>query len=406
MFSDFCGGFPLGAKGPAEDRGATLKKIKERLRLVEKERLSPYATLSSEAMRRREEPEIAEGHRENFSLDADRILHSLAYTRYIDKTQVFYLIKNDHITHRVLHVQLVSKIGRTIARLLRLNEDLIEAIALGHDLGHAPFGHDGEKLLSELSLKYGLGNFLHNVQGERFLEVIEKKGQGWNLSLQVLDGMLSHNGEVHNPELYPDRDKDFNVHEQEIRKLTEDPTFQVWPMTLEGCVVRMADTISYVGRDIEDAIRLGLITRDDLPEECARRLGRTNGTIVYNLVEDLLTVSLEEPFVSFSPEVADALKRLKDFNQERIYTHPRAKHQTHKLALMFRLLFETYYEDVRAGDERSVVFREFLDGMSEEYRRNTPPAMIVRDFIAGMTDDYFLRQCQENLMPQILSDHY
>jgi dGTPase len=177
-------------------------------------------------------------------------------------------------------------------------------------------------------------------------------------------------------------------------------------MTLEGCVVRMADTISYVGRDIEDAIRLELITRDDLPEECARRLGRTNGTIVYNLVEDLLTVSLEKPFVSFSPEVADALKRLKDFNQERIYTHPRAKHQTHKLALMFRLLFEKYYEDLRTGDERSVVFREFLDGMSDEYRRNTPPAMIVRDFIAGMTDDYFLRQCQENLMPQILSDHY
>jgi dGTPase len=398
--------FPLGLKSSAEDRGATLKKIKERLRLVEKERLSPYATLSSEAMRRREEPEIDEGHRENFSLDADRILHSLAYTRYIDKTQVFYLIKNDHITHRVLHVQLVSKIGRTIGRLLRLNEDLIEAIALGHDLGHAPFGHDGEKLLSELSLKYDLGNFLHNVQGERFLEVIEKKGQGWNLSLQVLDGMLTHNGEVHNPDLYPARDKDFNVHEQEIRKLTEDPTFQIWPMTLEGCVVRMADTISYVGRDIEDAIRLGLITRDDLPEECARRLGRTNGTIVYNLVEDLLTVSLEKPFVSFSPDVADALKRLKDFNQERIYTHPRAKHQTHKLGLMFRLLFEKYYEDLRTGDERSVIFREFLDGMSEEYRGNTPPAMIVRDFIAGMTDDYFLRQCQENLMPQILPDHY
>jgi len=396
----------LGLKSSAEDRGATLKKIKERLRLVEKERLSPYATLSSEAMRRREEPEIAEGHRENFSLDADRILHSLAYSRYIDKTQVFYLIKNDHITHRVLHVQLVSKIGRTIGRLLRLNEDLIEAIALGHDLGHAPFGHDGEKLLSELSLKYGLGSFLHNVQGERFLEVIEKKGQGWNLSLQVLDGMLTHNGEVHNPDLYPDRDKDFNVHEQEIRKLTEDPTFQIWPMTLEGCVVRMADTISYVGRDIEDAIRLGLITRDDLPEECARRLGRTNGTIVYNLVEDLLTVSLEKPFVSFSPEVADALKKLKDFNQERIYTHPWAKHQTHKLRLMFRLLFEKYHEDLGSGDERSVVFREFLDGMSDEYRRNTPPAMIVRDFIAGMTDDYFLRQCQENLMPQILSDHY
>ena len=387
-------------------KGKVLNDVKKRLRLLEKERLSPYATLSSQAIRRRDEPEIADGHRENFSIDADRILHSLAYTRYIDKTQVFYLIRNDHITHRVLHVQLVSKIGRTIGHLLRLNEDLIEAIALGHDLGHAPFGHDGEKFLSDLSQEYGLSNFLHNVQGVRFLEAIERKGRGWNLTLQVLDGMLSHNGEVHNPALSPDRDKDFARLEQEIRKVTEDPQFPIYPMTLEGCVVRMADTISYVGRDIEDAIRLRLITRSELPEECCRILGKTNGTIVYNLVEDLVSESLEKPYVTFGREVADALKKLKDFNQEYIYTHPSAKNQTHKLGLMFGLLFEKYYQDLQSGQDNSVIFREFLDGMSPEYRDNTPPAMIARDFIAGMTDDYFLRQCQENLMPQILSDRY
>lgn len=387
-------------------RGKVLNDVKQRLRLLEKERLSPYATLSSQAIRRRDEPEITDGHRENFSIDGDRILHSLAYTRYIDKTQVFYLIRNDHITHRVLHVQLVSKIGRTIGHLLRLNEDLIEAIALGHDLGHAPFGHDGEKFLANLSQEYGLGSFLHNVQGIRFLEIIERKGRGWNLSLQVLDGMLSHNGEVHNPDLYPDRDKDFARLEKEIQKLTEDPEFPVLPMTLEGCVVRMADTISYVGRDIEDAIRLGLITRKDIPADCSSRLGETNGTIVYNLVEDLISESLEKPYVTFSREVADALKKLKDFNQEYIYTHPSAKNQTHKLRLMFGLLFEKYYQDLQSGQDNSVVFREFLDGMSPEYRDNTPPAMIARDFIAGMTDDYFLRQCQENIMPQILSDRY
>jgi len=168
----------------------------------------------------------------------------------------------------------------------------------------------------------------------------------------------------------------------------------------------MADTISYVGRDIEDAIRLGLITRKDIPADCSRRLGKTNGTIVYNLVEDLISESLEKPYVTFSQEVADALKKLKDFNQERIYTHPRAKNQTHKLGLMFRLLFEKYYQDLQARQDNSVIFREFLDGMSPEYRDNTPPAMIARDFIAGMTDDYFLRQCQENIMPQILSDRY
>jgi len=388
------------------NKSKILKDIKQHLHLLEKDRLSPYATLSIHAVRRREEQEIVDGHRENFSVDADRILHSLAYSRYVDKTQVFYLIKNDHITHRVLHVQLVSKIGRTIGRLLRLNEDLIEAIALGHDIGHAPFGHDGEKFLSDLSREYGLGNFLHNVQGVRFLEVLEKKGAGWNLSLQVLDGILSHNGEVHNRALCPDGGKDFARLEEEIEKLTENPEFPIWPMTIEGCVVRMADTISYIGRDIEDAIRLGLIKRNEIPLDCRRRLGETNGTIVYTLVEDLISESLEKPSVSFSPEVADALKKLKDFNQEFIYAHTKAKSQTNKVRLMFELLFKKYYRDLKTGNDHSVIFREFLDGMSSSYRDNNPPAMIVRGFIAGMTDDYFLRQCQENLMPQILSGRY
>ncbi len=388
------------------NKAKILKDIKQQLRLSEKDRLSPYATQSIQAVRRRDEPEIIDSHRENFSIDADRILHSLAYSRYIDKAQVFYLIKNDHITHRVLHVQLVSKIGRTIGRLLRLNEDLIEAIALGHDIGHAPFGHDGERFLSDLSKEYELGNFLHNVQSVRFLEAIEKKGTGWNLSLQVLDGILCHNGEVHNPALSPEKDKDFNRLEEEIKKITENPELPIWPMTIEGCVVRMADTISYIGRDIEDAIRLGLIKRNEIPVDCRSRLGETNGTIVYALVEDLISESLEKPYVSFSPEVADALKRLKDFNQEFIYTNPKVKIQTSKLKLMFELLFEKYYKDLKTNNDNSVIFREFLDGMSSQYKGDTPPVMVVRDFIAGMTDEYFLRQCQENLMPQILSGRY
>ncbi len=388
------------------NRGKILKDIKQHLHHSEKQRLSPHATLSTRAIRRREEAGILDGHRENFSVDADRILHSLAYSRYVDKTQVFYLIKNDHITHRVLHVQLVSKIGRTVGRLLGLNEDLIEAIALGHDIGHAPFGHDGEGFLSELSKEYGLGNFLHNVQGVRFLDVIEKKGVGWNLSLQVLDGILCHNGEVHTPALHPDKDKDFTRLEQEIQKAMEDPELPLWPMTLEGCVVRMADTISYIGRDIEDAIRLGLIERNEIPAACRRRLGETNGTIVYTLVEDLIAESLNKSYTLFSPEVANALKELKEFNQEFIYSNPRAKNQTSKLRLMFELLFERYYQDLITGNEDSVIFREFLDGMSPYYRESNSPAMIVRDFIAGMTDEYFLRQCQENLVPSVICGRY
>jgi dGTPase len=240
----------------------------------------------------------------------------------------------------------------------------------------------------------------------RFLEVIEKKGAGWNLSLQVLDGILCHNGEVHSPGLYPDKDKDFARLEEEIKKTTEDPEFPVWPMTIEGCVVRMADTISYIGRDIEDAIRLGLIKRDEIPLDCRPILGETSGTIVYTLVEDLIAESLKKSHISFSPEVAGALKRLKDFNQEYIYTNPKTKSQTNKVRMMFGLLFEKYHKDLKAGNEHSVIFRKFLDGMSSQYPDNNPPAMIARDFIAGMTDDYFLRQCQENLMPQIISGRY
>lgn len=380
-----------------------LLKIKTQLDEKEEKRLSPYACLSRSAQRRRQEDKVLMGHRQNFALDTDRILHSLAYSRYIDKTQVFYLIKNDHITHRVLHVQLVSKIARTIGRLLGLNEDLLEAIALGHDIGHTPFGHDGERFLSELTRQYGVGSFLHNIQGVRFLEKIERKGKGWNLSLQVLDGILCHDGEIHSQALRPDQDKDFSVLDRQIRDKEKNPVMDLSPMTLEGCAVRMADTISYIGRDIEDAIRLGLIKREDLPEDCKAVLGDTNGTIVYTLVEDLVAHSLGRPYVSFSEEKGDALGRLKAFNNDRIYTSDRVKEQTPKIRLMFEQLFALYLRDLRSGNRKSDIYREFLEGMAPDYTLKTPPAGIVRDFIAGMTDEYFLEQCQRNLMPQIRS---
>ncbi|UCF58214.1 MAG: HD domain-containing protein [Deltaproteobacteria bacterium] len=372
----------------------------------EEERLSPYACLSRQAVRREEEDKILNGHRQNFSLDTDRILHSLAYSRYIDKTQVFYLIRNDHITHRVLHVQLVSKIARTVGRLLRLNEDLIEAIALGHDIGHTPFGHDGERFLSEVSKIYSLGHFLHNVQSVRFLEKIERKGKGWNLTLQVLDGILCHDGEVHSQALQPKTDKDFHTLDIEMKEKEKNPSMDIWPMSLEGCVVRIADTISYIGRDIEDAIRLGLIKRNELPEDSRRILGETNGTIVYTLVEDLVVNSLDKPYACFSPEVGEALKKLKEFNQNRIYMSGKVKQQTPKIKLMFELLFKKYFRDLETGNENSDIQRGFLEGMSSEYKDHTPAAGIVRDFIAGMTDEYFLGQCQKYLIPQVKSPRF
>jgi dGTPase len=378
-----------------------LNRIKQQLDEDERKNLSEYACLSRDAVRRTEEDNIIRGHRQNFSLDADRILHSMAYTRYIDKTQVFYLVKNDHITHRVLHVQLVSKISRTIGRLLRLNEDLIEAMALGHDIGHAPFGHDGERFLSKLSHTYGIGNFLHNLQSVRALEKIERKGRGWNLTLQVLDGILCHDGEIHNKKLCPNHGKNFDIMAKEIQEKEKNPSTDILPMTLEGCVVRMADTISYIGRDIEDAIRLGLISRNDIPENCRQILGDTNGTIVYSLVEDLVINSLEKPYICFSEEISNALKELKIFNREKIYLSETVWKQTSKIELMFRLLFERYYKDLETGNDASEIYGEFLKGMSDNYRKTSSKAEIIRDFMAGMTDEYFLAQCRKYLIPEI-----
>jgi dGTPase len=385
------------------DKTVRLKDLKTELDRKEEKRLSSFACLSRDAVRRTDEEIIFAGHRQNFSLDADRILHSLAYSRYIDKTQVFYLIKNDHITHRVLHVQLVSKVSRTIGRLLGLNEDLTEAIALGHDIGHPPFGHDGERFLSELCQRAGLGYFFHNVQGVRFLENIERKGKGWNLTLQVLDGILCHNGEIHTRSLSPDRRKTFERLDREMKDREDDPARDVPPMTLEGCVVRMADTISYVGRDIEDAIRLGLITRDEIPAPCRQVLGDTNGTIVYSLVEDLVSCSLGKDCIAFSEEVSGALALLRAFNHERIYMNERVKKQTPKIQIMFQLLFDKYLRDLETGNRDSDIHKEFLAGMSPAYRDMTSKAAVVRDFIAGMTDEYFLTQCHKHLIPQWIS---
>ena len=373
--------------------------LKER----ETEILSPVATLSASGVRRFHDARLEEGYRQTFSVDVDRILHSRAYTRYIDKTQVFYLIHHDHITHRVLHVQLVSKIARTIGRYLGLNEDLIEAIALGHDIGHTPFGHDGERFLSELCRASGIGDFHHNVQSVQFLDRVERKGKGWNLCLQTLDGILCHDGEVHNQVLKPERNKTFEMIEKEMALKKENPLTQLMPMTLEGCVVRMADTISYIGRDIEDAIRLNMIKRSELPNESVDVLGDTNGTIVYHLVTDVINTSFQNTYIAFSQKISEALKRLKDFNLERIYMNPKIKKKTDIIKTLFGILFEKYLDDIENENRSSMIFKGFLEDMSEDYIQHHRNEEIVRDFIAGMTDQYFLRQCPEDMRPEIVN---
>jgi dGTPase len=367
----------------------------------ETNQLSNRAALNKGSTRRALEERRETDYRQDFSIDVDRILHAHAYARYIDKTQVFYLVKNDHITHRVLHVQLVSKIARTIGRYLRLNEDLIEAISLGHDIGHAPFGHDGECYLSELCEKYGIGSFQHNVQSVQFLDKVERKGMGWNLCLQTLDGILCHDGEVHDQLLEPVTEKTFDTLDRELKAKKSDPRSILTPMTLEGCVVRIADTIAYIGRDIEDAIRLNLIDRSELPPDSVECLGNTNGTIVFNLVTDIIQTSFQKPYVAFSSEVSDALRRLKRFNLERIYLNPAIKTQSANLNKLFGFLFEKYLCDIRNKDISSVIFNRFLNGMSPAYTATHSGAEIVRDFIAGMTDEYFLSQCPDSMRPAI-----
>ncbi|MGI9537502.1 MAG: deoxyguanosinetriphosphate triphosphohydrolase family protein [Desulfocapsaceae bacterium] len=375
--------------------------VSEHLRKQEESNLSPLASRSDSAIRRREEQLL--GYRQNFAQDADRILHSRAYARYIDKTQVFCLIRNDHITHRVLHVQLVSRIARTIGRYLFLNEDLIEAVSLGHDIGHPPFGHAGELFLSELCVEHGLPPFQHNIQSIRALEKLERKGRGWNLCLQTLDGILCHDGEVHQDRVSPAPLNGFTELDLKVELKSANPALDLQPMSPEGCVVRMADTVAYIGRDIEDAIILGLIRRSDLPERCVSRLGETNGSIVYSLVTDLIrnsqvpkpgdANSSESVSIRFSDEVASLLRELKEFNYRHIYLAPKTQEFMPLIKSCYLELFGFYLDHLENGTSESLEV-DLLDDLDRSYIKNQPAAARVRDFIAGMTDEYFLRQAE------------
>lgn len=381
------------------DRLKKTRDLQPLLDKIEQNALRSLACSSRAAVRRHPESRSHNEYRQAFSQDADRILNSLAFTRYIDKTQVFSLIRNDHLTHRVLHVQLLSRVARTIGRHLQLNQDLIEAAALGHDIGHPPFGHDGERFLSRLTRANQAGYFHHNVQSIQFLDKIERNGAGWNLSLQTLDAILCHDGETHVRKLFPQGPRTFDDLDVMIQRFLETEQIGFSPMTLEGCVVRMADTISYIGRDLEDGIRLGLITRDQIPDTCRNILGITNGTIVFNLVTDLIATSLDQPFIGFSDEVADALETLKAFNYRHIYKNPAIKQHLGNISIIYDHLFHQYLTDLEKDNPSSVIFTQFLAGMSDTYRDTHSLPQIVRDFISGMTDSYFLRQAPDHLRP-------
>ena len=351
---------------------------------------SKYATFDEEAMHLKDyTPDI----RPNFSRDIDRIIHTSSYTRYMDKTQVFSATSNDNISKRMTHVQLVSKIARTIGRALSLNEDLIEAIALGHDLGHVPFGHPGEHILDRLSNEYGEGNFMHNVQSVRTLMVLENK----NISVQVLDGILCHNGEFISNEYYP-KQKSMNDFLSDYEACYQDALHakKLIPMTLEGCIVRISDIIGYLGRDIEDAINLGVFDVNNLPSEITDVLGKTNKEIINNITLDIISNSLDKPYIKLSADIYHAIVKLKDFNYEHIYYKANSKTDLDNYTKMFRVIFETNLSFLENNLIDKKIYTNFLNTTPAAYSDDTSNNVRkVIDYIAGMTDDYFLLEYEK-----------
>ena len=351
--------------------------------------LSIYATKNSDAERLIKEEE---DFRPSFYRDIDRIINYTSFTRYMNKTQVFSFKDNDNVQTRLVHVLLVSKISRTIGRCLNLNEDLIEAIALAHDIGHVPLGHVGEKILNKISLKELNETFLHNIEGVRNYLVLEHDGKGANLTIQVMDGILCHNGEILNNIYYPcSKTKEeflknyydaYKMHEKKV-------TFN--PMTLEGCVVKLSDVISYAGRDLEDAIRLNFIKREDIPTDIIDVLGDNNRDIVNTLVCDVIENSKGKNYIKLSDNVYKALQKLVKFNYEYIYNKANSKERLEFYENVFNKLYYSYLNDLENNDLTSKIYKDYLNSKTKEYLK-TDKRRIVIDYISLMTDEYLMKE--------------
>ena len=355
--------------------------------------LSEYACKNDDAIRIKEDDEDI---RPNYFHDIDRIIHSLSYTRYLDKTQVFTKNSNDHVSRRITHVQLVSKIARTIGRALKLNEDLCEAIALGHDIGHTPLGHTGEALLDEISRRELGEYFAHNIQSVRHLMEVENHGKGLNLCIQVYDGIMCHNGEMLSSKYVP-QEKDLDEFMREYLESYKDidASKKNRPMTLEGCVVRISDIIGYIGRDIEDAIMVGIIKREEIPTEISTVLGTTNKDIVNTIILDIIENSMNKPYIELSDDVYKALFSLKKFNYKHIYDKAMTKEQIEYYRVGMNKIYNRYLNDIENNNTNSIIYNIFLNDQDKSYMDNTNNKRKVIDFIAGMTDDLFIKEIEE-----------
>lgn len=327
-----------------------------------------------------------------YQQDVQSILNCKAYSRYMDKTQVIYLVQHDHVTRRALHVQLVSHLARTIGRLLHLNVDLIEAIALGHDVGHPPFGHEGEEYLSQISIVYGEGPFAHAVQSCRLLETIEPL----DLGLAVYDGFLCHDGGLQETHLIPIQDKTWQKHHEECEHKRLHPESSITPMTLEGCLVKICDTISYSVRDLEDALRWNLLTPDQIPTS---PFGRSPQNILDHLTEDLLRESLGHPWIRISEESDYLLRTLRKLNYTHFYFHPMLKKESERIKTSYQILCDFLLNQHAELGINSYLFEHFLGTKSPAYNESVTPARAVIDFVAGMTDGFFLRTLKSCVVP-------
>ncbi|MBO5303178.1 MAG: deoxyguanosinetriphosphate triphosphohydrolase [Lachnospiraceae bacterium] len=328
--------------------------IREKIEKMEQETLSPYAALSIHT-KGRDREETPCDIRPVFQRDRDRILHCKAFRRLKNKTQVFLTPKGDHYRTRLSHTLEVSQNARTIGKALRLNEDLVEAIALGHDLGHTPFGHAGEKILDSLCTD----GFMHNVQSVRIVEKLEKNGRGLNLTWEVRDGILNH--------------KTSHM-----------------PSTLEGKIVRLSDKIAYINHDIDDAIRAHILVEEDIPKELRNTLGHTTRERLNMLIHNIITNSIDKDDICMSKEVEEAMFDLRQFMFTHVYNNPIAKGEEVRAKALLEQLFFYYMEHMEMIPER---YRLMMEAGEKQDR-------VVCDYIAGMTDQYAISKFGKYFMPQ------
>ncbi|NLB17965.1 MAG: deoxyguanosinetriphosphate triphosphohydrolase [Syntrophomonadaceae bacterium] len=323
--------------------------IRQKYEILEDQMLSSSASRSRNS-RGRVFPISSCEVRTEYQRDRDRIIHAKSFRRLKQKTQVFIAPEGDHFRTRLTHTLEVAQIARTIARALRLNEDLTEAIALAHDLGHTPFGHAGEKALSEVFP----GGFRHYEQSLRVVDVLEGS-QGLNLTHEVRDGILRHTGET-------------------------------LPITMEGMVVRISDRIAYINHDIDDALRAGLIDIDDIPQDCRKVLGMEHGKRIDTMVKDTINNSIDQPLIMMSPVVADATEALRDFLFARVYLSPQARREEEKVHYIIQRIYELVMEQPKLMGVDSGLSNEGL-------------SRVAADFIAGMTDRYALSFFNSHFLP-------